>query len=51
MVSALSIALEKAGNEVKIIMPRYYKINRDNLTKIDAPLGVPCGWQEQWCGV
>ncbi len=51
MVSALSIALEKAGNEVKIVMPRYYKINRDNLTKIDSPLGVPCGWREEWCGV
>ena len=29
-VSALAIALDKLGHEVKIVMPRYYKIPRDN---------------------
>ena len=48
MVSALSIALAEKGHDVKIVMPRYYKINRDNLEKLfhriirgsAAPYGV-----------
>ncbi len=50
-VSALSIALEKIGHEVKVIMPRYYKINRDKLEKLDEPLGIPYGAGEAWTAV
>ncbi|NLM00839.1 MAG: glycogen synthase [Treponema sp.] len=50
-VSALSIALEKAGHDVKIIMPRYYKIDRKKLTKLDGPLGIPFNYNETWSAV
>lgn len=50
-VSALSIALEKAGHDVRIVMPRYYKIDREKLTKLEGPLGIPFNYQESWCAV
>lgn len=50
-VSALSIALKEAGNDVRIIMPRYYMINTKELKKHKAPLGVPLGDREAWGGI
>lgn len=50
-VSALSIALSKAGHDVKIIMPRYYRIDRSKLTLIPGPMGVNPGYQEVWTSV
>jgi starch synthase len=51
MVSALSIALAQLGHEVKIILPRYFFIDRESLTPLDGPLGVPVGGGEAWAGV
>jgi starch synthase len=51
MVSALSIALAKLGHEVKIVMPRYYSIDRDQLRPITGALGVPVGGIEEWSAV
>ena len=53
MVSALSLALAKKGNEVRIVIPRYYAINKDelNLKAIEGPMGVPMGGGEEWCKV
>ncbi|MDR0598957.1 MAG: glycogen synthase [Treponema sp.] len=50
-VSALSLALAKLGHEVRIVMPRYYGINRDKLVKLEGALGVPLGGGEEWCAV
>ncbi len=50
-VSALSIALNKLGHDVRIVIPRYYKINRDKLTKLEGPMGVYCGYSEEWTAV
>lgn len=50
-VPALAAAMKKTGHDVRVIMPRYYGINRDALTKTAAPLGVPMGGGETWCGV
>jgi len=51
VVSALSKRLVKPGHEVKIVMPRYYSINRNKLKKLHGPLGVPMGGVEEWCAV
>ncbi len=50
-VSALSIALSKQGHDVRIVMPRYYKIDRSKLEHIPGPMGVHPGYQEIWTGV
>jgi starch synthase len=53
MVSALSLSLAKHGNEVRIVIPRYYSINKDELKlkALEGPMGVPIGGWEEWCGV
>lgn len=50
-VSALSLALAELGHDVKIVIPRYYKIDRSKLTLLDGPMGVPCGYCEEWTAV
>jgi len=50
-VPALAAALRKKGHDIRILMPRYYGINRAGLEKISAPLGVPMGREELWCAV
>ena len=50
-VSALAINLRKQGHDVRIVMPRYYKIDRSKL----KPIKTALGWRlqigttsEQW---
>ncbi len=50
-VSALSIELEKLGHDVRIVMPRYYKIPRENLRLLEGPMCVHCGAEEVWTAV
>jgi starch synthase len=50
-VSALSLALKAIGHDVRIVMPRYYGIDREELQAIEGPLGVPVGWGEEWAAV
>lgn len=51
VVSALSAELKERGHDVRIVLPRYYSISKDGLTAHSAPLGVPVGFKEEWCGV
>ena len=51
MVSALSISLAKLGHDVKIVIPRYYPIDRSDLTLLPGALGVPTGRGEEWSAV
>jgi starch synthase len=51
MISSLSGALARAGHEVKIVIPRYYAIDRGHLTQLEGPLGVPSGGGEEWSAV
>ncbi|MDR0387838.1 MAG: glycogen/starch synthase, partial [Treponema sp.] len=50
-VSALSLALAGMGHEIKIVLPRYYNIDRGKLKRLEGPLGVPMGSNEEWCAV
>jgi len=50
-VSALSIALAAAGHDVRIVLPRYYRIDRSKLKLLPGPMGVHPGYQEIWTGV
>ena len=47
-VSALAINLRKQGHDVRIIMPRYYKIDRTKLKPIETPVAVAAGQVETW---
>lgn len=51
VVTALSKQLKVFGHDVRIVMPRYYKIDRDKLDKLPAPLGIPLGFGETWNAV
>lgn len=46
VVSALSQALSDEGHDVRIVMPRYYKIDRKKLLAIPGALTVHLGSQE-----
>lgn len=51
VVSALAKQLKKHGHDVRIIMPKYYGITPEGKTKHEAPLSIPLGFGEVWCGV
>jgi starch synthase len=51
MVSALSITLARLGHEVKIVIPRYYSIDRDRLKPLSGAMGVLVGGGEEWSAV
>jgi len=52
MVSALSISLAKLGHEVKIVIPRYYSIDRGGLKLLPGAMGTPMGYGiEEWSAV
>lgn len=50
---ALSKALADRGHEVILVLPRYYKIDKEkyNCIKLPLPLGVPVGFGERWAAV
>ena len=51
MVTALSAELGKEDTDIRIIIPRYYSIDRDSLKKHLYPLGVPMPYGEEWAGL
>jgi starch synthase len=52
MVSALSINLAKLGHDVKIVIPRYYSIDRSSLKLLPGAMGTPMGGGiEEWSAV
>ena len=52
MVSALSINLAKMGHDVRIVLPRYYSIDRTKLELIPGGMGTPMGSGiEEWSAI
>jgi len=52
MVSALSINLAKLGHDVRIVIPRYYSIDRGSLKLIPGAMGTRMGGGiEEWSAV
>ena len=51
MVSALSINLAKLGHDVRIVIPRYYSIDRGALKQLPGAMGTPMGGIEEWSAV
>ena len=50
-VSALAIELSRMGHDVKIVLPRYYKIDRAKLELLEGPMAVAAGQVETWTAV
>ena len=52
MVSALSISLAKLGHDVRVVIPRYYSIDRSKLKLIPGAMGTPMGGGiEEWSAI
>ena len=51
MVSALAIQLANMGHDVKIVIPRYYKIDRKKLEPLPGPMAIAAGTMETWSAV
>ncbi|MBP3366882.1 MAG: glycogen synthase [Treponema sp.] len=51
MVSALAIQLAEMGHDVRIVMPRYYRIDRNKLSKLEGPMAIAAGQAETWSAV
>ena len=51
-VSALAISLSKLGHDVRIVIPRYYPIDRSKLKLLPGAMGTPMGGGvEEWSAV
>lgn len=51
MVSALAIQLAEMGHDVRIVMPRYYRIDRNKLSKLEGSMAIAAGQAETWSAV
>ncbi len=51
VVGSLPKALSALGHEVKIVMPRYYEIDKTKLDHIPGPLEVSMGYRPHWAAL
>jgi starch synthase len=50
-VAGLAEALARRGHDVRVVLPRYYRIDRNGLLRLPEPLGTPIGPVERWSAV
>ncbi|MDR1287545.1 MAG: glycogen synthase [Treponema sp.] len=50
-VSSLSAALAALDHDVRIVIPRYYSIDKNGLEQLPGAMGVPMGGCEEWSAV
>lgn len=51
VVGALPKALHRLGHDVRVLIPRYGLVDRSRFSVLPAPVAVPLGGAEAWCGV
>jgi starch synthase len=51
VVTALALELSRKGHDVRILLPRYYRIDRSKLEHHPQPLSVWMNDKEEWTGV
>ena len=51
VVSALALELARRGHDVRILLPRYYSIDRGTLERHPEPLSIWMDGKEEWTGV
>ena len=51
VVSALSLELSRQGHDVRILLPRYYHVDRSELSCHPQPLSIWINGREEWTGV
>ena len=51
VIGALPVALRALGHDARVVIPRYDVIPRNQLTRHEAPLGVPLGGGTAWSAV
>ncbi len=51
MVRALATELGGLGADVRVVMPRYGSVETGRLRRLEVPLAVPVGGEEEWCTV
>jgi len=51
VVSALSMSLANLGHDVRIVIPRYYSVDRGSLKLLPGAMGTPMGGIEEWSAV
>ncbi|MDC7222502.1 MAG: glycogen synthase [Spirochaetales bacterium] len=51
VVSALALELSRRGHDVRLLLPRYYRIDRSQLNQHPQPLSIWMNGKEEWTGV
>ncbi len=51
VAKALPKALSRAGHNVKVVLPRYYKIDKANLEHIPGSIGIDMAGETLWAGI
>ena len=51
VAKALPKALKRLGHNVKVVIPRYYQIDKNNLEHIPGSIGIPMKNETLWAGI